>query len=107
MHYLGNMAVGFIRTVAIVSPFFNVPTLVGYLFLILAGIYLYRKDRDNRAVKMLGLTALLTVGNVAAVALTIMCLSRYMIYNMALVYISALLVLKELFHTLKRLHQGR
>ena len=106
MHYLGNMAVGFIRTVAIVSPFFNVPTLVGYLFLILARIYLYRKDRDNRAVKMLGLTALLTVGNVAAVALTIMCLSRYMIYNMALVYISALLVLKELFHTLKRLHPG-
>ncbi len=102
-HYLRNVAVGLIRTVAFVHPLFNIPSFLGYLVLIGAGVYLYRKEKESKAVKFLAVTALLTAGNVAAVAMTIMCLSRYMIYNMAFIYISALLLLAELW----RLRKGR
>lgn len=95
-HYILNVAVGLIRTVAFVHPFFNISALFGYVILAAAGIYCFIKDRESKAVKMLFLTAILTLGNVTAVALTIMCLSRYMIYNMAFVYISGLLLLLQI-----------
>lgn len=95
-HYVRNVAVGLIRTVAVVHPLLNIPSFIGYFVLIAAGIFLYRRKKDSRAVQMLCLTALLTAGNVAAVAITIMCLSRYMIYNMAFVYISAILLFVEM-----------
>lgn len=96
VHYIRNVAVGLIRTVALVHPLFNIPAFIGYAILIAAGIFLFRKKKDSKAVGMLLLTALLTAGNVAAVAITIMCLSRYMIYNMAFVYISAILLFLEI-----------
>ena len=95
-HYIRNVAVGLIRTVAFVHPLFNIPSFIGYAVLIAAGIFLFKKRKDSKAVSMLLLTALLTAGNVAAVAITIMCLSRYMIYNMAFVYISAILLFAEM-----------
>lgn len=95
-HYVRNAAVGMIRTAAYVHPLFNIPAFIGYGILILAGIVLWRKNKESRAVKMLLLTALLTAGNIAAVAITIMCLSRYMIYNMAFVYITAVLLFAEI-----------
>lgn len=101
-HYLRNVAAGLIRTVAFVHPLFNIPSFLGYAVLIGLGIFLYRKDRKSKVAKLLALTALLTAGNVAAVALTIMCLSRYMIYNMAFVYISALLLFTEMWRRRKR-----
>lgn len=101
LHYVYNVAVGLIRTVAFVHPLFNSPSFIGYFILIAAGIFLLKKRKDSRAVSMLCLTALLTAGNVAAVAITIMCLSRYMIYNMAFVYISAILLFAEIVQEIK------
>lgn len=95
-NYLQNMLVGFIRTVAFVHPLFNMAALVGYLILLVMGWYCYHLNHESKAVKLLLLTALLTLGNVAAVALTIMCLSRYMIYNMAWIYITSMLMLIEI-----------
>lgn len=95
-HFIRNAAVGLIRTVAFVHPLFNIPALAGYLILILAGIGCFYLNRESRAVSMLLLTALLTAGNTAAVSMTIMCLSRYMIYNMAFIYISAFLLLIQI-----------
>lgn len=95
-HYVRNAAAGLIRTVAFVHPLLNVPAFLGYAVLIAAGVFVYRKDKKSPAVKLLVLTALLTAGNVAAVAMTIMCLSRYMIYNMAFIYIAAILLLMEI-----------
>lgn len=95
-HYVRNVAVGLIRTVSFVHPLLNIPTLLGYLILIAAGIFLYRKDKNSLAVKLLMLAALLTAGNVAAVAMTIMCLSRYMIYNTPYIYIAAVLLTAEM-----------
>lgn len=94
-HYLANILAGFIRTVAYIQPICNILTLVGYLLLIVLGLYCYKKDKYSRAVKFQLLTALLTLGNVSAVAITIMCLSRYMIYNMAFVYITGILLINE------------
>jgi len=99
-HYVRNVAVGLIRTAAFVHPLLNVPAILGYFVLIGMGVYCYRKDKESKAVKLLLLTALLTAGNVAAVSLTIMCLSRYMIYNTAMIYVTAFLLLVEIF-TLK------
>lgn len=96
-HYIRNAAVGLIRTAAFVHPLFNIPALLGYFVLTGMGIYCYRKKKESRAVKLLLLTALLTAGNVAAVSLTIMCLSRYMIYNTALLYVTAFLLLIEIW----------
>lgn len=95
MHYLTNILAGLIRTVAYVQPICNILTLVGYLLLIVLGLYCYKKDKYSKAVKFQLLTALLTLGNVSAVAITIMCLSRYMIYNMAFVYITGMLLIDE------------
>lgn len=101
-HYFRNVAVGLIRTVAFVHPLFNIPSFIGYAVLIAVGIFVWRKNKDSKAVSMLLLTALLTAGNVAAVAVTIMCLSRYMIYNMAFVYITAILLFTEIWQGLRK-----
>ena len=105
-HYLVNILVGLIRTVAYVQPICNILTLAGYLLLIMLGLYCYKKDKYSRAVRFLLLTALLTLGNVSAVALTIMCLSRYMIYNMAFVYITGILLIEETVDIWKREKKG-
>lgn len=97
LHYLKNMTVGFIRTVAYVHPFFNIPTMIGYFIFVIAGIFLYKRKRESEVVPLFFLTILMTVGNVSAVALTIMCLSRYMIYNTSFVYITALLLFVEIW----------
>ena len=95
LHYIRNILVGLIRTAAFLHPLFNLPALAGYVLLILMGIYCRRQNRQSRAAGILALTMLLTVGNAAAVALTIMCISRYMVYNTAFLYLSAFLLLGE------------
>lgn len=96
-HYVRNVIVGLIRTVAIVHPFLNIPVMLGYFILIAMGTYCYWRDKKNKTVKLFLLTALLTAGNVAAVSFTIMCLSRYMVYNTALIYMTAFLLLVEIW----------
>lgn len=101
LHFLRNVTAGVIRSAAFVHPLLNIPALAGFLVLILLGLYCFRKKGFSPAIQILLLTAMLTAGTTAAVAMTIMCLSRYMIYNMAFIYISALLILKEIGSTLK------
>lgn len=94
-HYFKNAAAGLIRTAAFVHPLLNIPALLGYAVLIFLGVYNWKRNHDSKSVKLLLLTALLTAGNVAAVSLTIMCLSRYMIYNTSALYVTAVLLLTE------------
>ncbi len=96
LHYLRNILVGLIRTAAFLHPLLILPTLAGYGILLLMGFSCYRKDRESRAAGIFALTMLLTLGNAAAVALTIMCISRYMVYNMPFLYLSAFLLLGEM-----------
>ena len=93
VHYMRNIAVGLIRSVAVLNPLLYIPVICGYLFLIIAGIYLGIKKKEYKVFGFWGLTALLTAGTIGAVSLTIMCLSRYMIYNTSLIYLCGILIL--------------
>ena len=73
-----------------------IPVICGYLFLIIAGIYLGIKKKEYKVFGFLLLTALLTAGMAGAVSFTIMCLSRYMIYNTSLIYLCGILILREI-----------
>lgn len=102
LHYIRNILVGLIRTVAFLHPLLILPAMVGYGLLILMGIYCYRRNRESKAAGVLFLTMLLTIGNAAAVALTIMCISRYMVYNMPFIYLSAFLLLREINENIRK-----
>lgn len=95
-HYFKNVLVGLIRSVAILHPLLYFPVLAGYLFLIAMGIYLGIKDKKSKAFIYFLLTVLMTAGMVGAVSLTIMCLSRYMIYNTTLIYTCGILMIGEI-----------
>ena len=94
--YLGIVYYGLIRSVAVVQPLLNVLSMFIYLSAIALTILLWKKDRKNPAIPMMCLSLLFIVGNTTAVALTIMCLSRYMIYGFSLFYLSYLMVAAEL-----------
>jgi len=116
--YLALATVGFIRTVAYVNPVFNVYALLIYLIWIGSIVCLivrcFRKRKNNRTINIGAdnnsitndkvdreiliirfslMTLLLVLGNVLATAIVIMCLSRYMIYMLPLVYISLFLLI--------------
>ena len=93
VHYMKNIAVGLIRSVAVLNPLLYIPVMGGYLFLIIAGIYLGIKKKEYKVFGFFLLTVLLTVGMIGAVSFTIMCLSRYMIYNTSLIYLCGILML--------------
>lgn len=93
VHYMKNIAVGLIRSVAVLNPLLYIPVICGYLFLIIAGIYLGIKKKEYKVFGFLLLTALLTAAMAGAVSFTIMCLSRYMIYNTSLIYLCGILML--------------
>lgn len=95
LHYFRNVLVGLIRSVAVLHPLLYLPVLGGYLLLIILGVYLGIKNKDSKEFKFFLLTALLTAGMVGAVSLTIMCLSRYMIYNTSLIYMCGILMFRE------------
>lgn len=94
--YLLLCRYGFIRSIAVVGRFFNGIAL--FIYLAAGGLFVYmcRKDWKNPAVWMMGTAFLFIAANVCVVALTIMCLSRYMIYGFSLFYIALFLLVREL-----------
>ena len=93
--YLLLCRIGFIRSIAVVNRFFNIIALVIYLSAAVLFCYMCRKDWKNPAVWLMGTAFLFILGNVCIVSLTIMCLSRYMIYGFSLFYIAYFLLVKE------------
>ena len=87
---------GFVRSIAVVHPLINPVAFLLYLFA--AGLALWQafvKKRYPAAVVM-GTALLFITANVCATSITIMCLSRYMIYGFSLFYIALFLLLREL-----------
>lgn len=97
--YCGIVYYGLIRSIAVVHPLLNMAAMLIYLSAIVFTVLLWRKDRKNPAIPMMLLALVFIMGNTAAVALTIMCLSRYMIYGFSLFYLSYLMVAAELLKT--------
>ena len=87
---------GFVRSIAVVHPLINPAAFLIYLFA--AGLALWNvflKKRYKAAIVM-GTALLFIAANVCATSITIMCLSRYMIYGFSLFYIALFLLMREL-----------
>ena len=86
---------GFVRSIAVVHPLINPIAFLLYLFA--AGLALWQafvKKRYSAAVVM-GTALLFIAANVCATSITIMCISRYMIYGFAPFYIALYLLVRE------------
>ena len=96
--YLLLCRYGFIRSIAVVGGFFNWIALG--IYLAAAGLFLYMGCRDwkNPAVWLMGLAFMFIAANVCVVSLTIMCLSRYMVYGFSLFYIALFLLGREFLY---------
>jgi len=102
VNYVCTVFNGFVRSVAADGLFWNVYAFFLYFAAIALMIYIWSKDHQSKAAKLM-LLALIMVGvNVCSVALMIMCLSRYMIYSTSLFYIAVILLIQELIYIKKR-----
>lgn len=95
MTYLYVICGGFIRTVAVLHPAFAVYALLIYIVAIVLMWYLFKRSRHADASVMMALVLVMIAANVCATGLTIMCLSRYMIYNTAIFYVAGIVLLQE------------
>ncbi len=58
--------------------------------------YLFKRGGSRNSAWLMAVVDLLIAANVCATAITIMCLSRYMIYNLSLSYLAGLECVWEL-----------
>ncbi len=86
---------GFIRSIAIVHKWINPVAYLLYFAAAALSVIVCRKNRKSRAVYVMGLALLFIIANVCATSLTIMCLSRYMIYGFSLFYMALFLLIVE------------
>lgn len=86
---------GFVRSIAVVHRYINWLALFLYLAAVCLTAVVFRKKKDSHAVYMMGIALLFVIANVCATSLTIMCLSRYMIYGFSLFYMAFFLVFVE------------
>lgn len=86
---------GFVRSIAVTHPWINPAAFIIYLAAVGLMFWVFRKDKRNPAVYMMGFALLFIAANVCATSLTIMCLSRYMIYGFSLFYMALFLLAVE------------
>ncbi len=95
--WLGNYFLiaryGLIRSVGIVHPVINWLVLLIYLSALGLTAWAYRRDSKDPAIPVMLMSILAILANVGAVSMTIMCLSRYMIYGFAPFYTAYFLLL--------------
>lgn len=86
---------GFIRSIAVVNRWINWAALAIYLAAAALTIRILLKDKKSGAARVMGLALLFIAANVCATSLTIMCLSRYMIYGFSIFYMAFFLLTVE------------
>ena len=86
---------GFIRSIAVVNKWISWAALAIYIAAAGLTVFLFLKDKKSGAVRVMGLALLFIAANVCATSLTIMCLSRYMIYGFSLFYMALFLLAVE------------
>jgi hypothetical protein len=86
---------GFVRSIAVVHPFLNFAAL--FLYVLAAGLLVWQMSVKKRfqAAVVMGTALLFIAANVCATSITIMCLSRYMIYGFSLFYTALYLLVRE------------
>ncbi|WMC91651.1 hypothetical protein [Kineothrix sp. MB12-C1] len=100
INYLLIASYGLIRSIGVVHPLLNPVTLLLYLSAIVMGIWNIRRsykanERISKSAWLMGLSLLAVLANVFAVSITIMALSRYMIYGFSIFYTAYFLLLRE------------
>lgn len=98
--YFSSVIHGYILTIAKQHPLLNIYALACYLLYIVMTVILIRKRGLTDIVKLSLLSGFLVTINVTLTAAFIFCQTRYMIYNMALCYITAVLLIKEVYDLL-------
>lgn len=96
---------GFIRSIAVVHPIINWIALI--LYGIAIGLALWQVIHRKRggeplqegqdAAAVMGVALLFITANVCATSMTIMCLSRYMIYGFAVFYTALFLLIRKMW----------
>lgn len=99
--YLYVICGGFIRTVSVLSPVFAIYAMVIYIVAIGLMWYVFKRKKNAGAAGMMALVLLMIAANVCATGLTIMCLSRYMIYNTAIFYAAGIVLLQAAFRKIQ------
>ncbi len=86
---------GFVRSIAVVHPLIN--PIAFLIYLSAAGLALFQVfgRKKYAAAIVMGTALLFIAANVCATSITIMCLSRYMIYGFAPFYIALYLLVRE------------
>lgn len=86
---------GFVRSIAVVHPLIN--PIAFLLYLLAAGLSIWQiaARKKYAAAVVMGTALLFIAANVCATSITIMCLSRYMIYGFSLFYIALYLLIRE------------
>lgn len=92
-NYLLLASVGMIRSIAVDSPVINWIALSIYLAAMLLAFFIARtnhkkKERADESVWLFGVALLLILGNVFTVSITIMPLSRYVVYGFSPFYVA-------------------
>ena len=87
---------GFIRSIAVVHPLINPIAVLLYTAALGYILWCIWRRRKSDAAWMMGTALLFIAANVCAVSLTIMCLSRYMIYGFSMFYIALFLAGREM-----------
>ena len=86
---------GFVRSIAVVHPIINFAALFLYLAAVGLSLWLACVKKRFQAAVVMGVALLFIAANVCATSITIMCLSRYMIYGFSLFYIAFYLLIRE------------
>ncbi len=98
--YLKNYVIiaclGFVRSVAADKSFLSIYAILIYITAIAMTIILLKKDLRNRQAHTMILTLILICGTVLGTSLVIECITRYMIYNLPIFYISGMGMIKAL-----------
>lgn len=92
---------GFVRSIAVVHPLINWAAFMIYLAAAGISLYLMIAKRRFEAPLAMGVALLFIAANVCATSITIMCLSRYMIYGFLIFYIAFYLAVREIYYQIK------
>lgn len=86
---------GLIRSIAVVHPLVNWAAFALYAIAVVLAVWQLRRRKGGDEVWMMGVALLFIAANAGATSITIMCLSRYMIYGFSLFYTALYVLLRE------------
>lgn len=101
--YLLLARYGLIRSIAMVHPLINPIAAFIFIFALVCMLLSLRKGIAGKAVAFMSVVFLFVLANAFATSLTIMCLSRYMIYGFAPFYMALFILLSEIWRNRKKI----